>query len=219
MINFIKLIAIRFLASRGRVIVNYNDSRFPVIKLIKGIKNEGRMLLQYSEAYMIYMLVKNTAKIEGNLTEVGTYTGGSAKLICEAKGDRKLYLFDTFAGLPETTGIDKVFRSGDYSASYEDVKNYLKKYKHTHLIKGIFPKSAEKIKNKKFSFVHLDVDIYTSTKESLEFFYPRMNKGGVIITHDYTSSIGVKRAFDDYFRNKKESLFQVSDSQCFVIKV
>ncbi|KKQ27327.1 MAG: hypothetical protein A3H17_04225 [Candidatus Levybacteria bacterium RIFCSPLOWO2_12_FULL_37_14] len=219
MINLIKLIIIKFLASRGRVITNYNDHRLSIIRLITNIKSEGRMLLQYSEAYMIYMLVKNTAKIKGDLAEVGAYTGGSAKLICEAKGDREVYLFDTFEGLPKTTKLDTSFKSGEYPASYEDVRNYLKEYSHVHLIKGIFPKSAEKIKDNKFSFVHLDVDIYTSTKESLKFFYPRMNKGGAIISHDYVSSNGVRKAFDDFFKNKKEYLLQVSDSQCLIIKV
>ena len=216
--RFIRFQLIRLIAERGRVITNYNDYRFPIIKMIGDIKNENRMLLQYSEAYMIYMLVKSTTKIRGDLAEVGTYTGGSSKLICEAKGNKKLYLFDTFEGIPETTKIDISFKKGEYPASYEDVKNYLGKYKNVFLIKGIFPKSATKIMNKKFSFVHLDVDIYKSTKESLEFFYSRMNKGGVIISHDYTSSTGVKKAFDDYFKNKKEILLQVSDCQCFIIK-
>ena len=136
MINLIKLIIIKFLASRGRVITNYNDHRLSIIRLITNIKSEGRMLLQYSEAYMIYMLVKNTAKIKGDLAEVGAYTGGSAKLICEAKGDREVYLFDTFEGLPKTTKLDTSFKSGEYPASYEDVRNYLKEYSHVHLIKG-----------------------------------------------------------------------------------
>ena len=84
---------------------------------------------------------------------------------------------------------------------------------------GSTDQTYEYLKDNKFSFVHLDVDIYTSTKESLKFFYPRMNKGGAIISHDYVSSNGVRKAFDDFFKNKKEYLLQVSDSQCLIIKV
>src|SRR3989338_3744494 len=47
---------------------------------------------------------------------------------------------------------------------------------------------AEPIKNKKFSLVHFDVDTYESTKNSIEFFYPRMTRGGVILSHDYINS-------------------------------
>ena len=69
-----------------------------------------------------------------------------------------------------------------------------------------------------FSFVHMDVDLYESTKSCLDFFYPRMSRGGVIISHDYLGSIGVKTAFDEYFKDKPEPVLEVTDSQCLIVK-
>lgn len=206
---------------KGMVFWFKGAERSKVLNLIRKIKNENEMLLADNEAYQIFMAVKGTQKIEGEIAEVGSYRGGSAKLICEAKGNKKLHLFDTFEGLPDLCDHDdlKQFQKGNFSSSFEDVKKYLKKYQNVHFYKGLFPSTAKPIKNKKFSFVHLDVDLYEATLESIKFFYPRMNKGGVIISHDYTWATGVRKAFDDFFKNKPEPVIELSGTQCLVIKL
>ena len=70
------------------------------------------------------------------------------------------------------------------------------------MYKGIFPETAKKIKNKRFAFVHIDVDIYQSTKDALEFFYPRVNIGGSIIVHDYPAHRGVQEACDEFMESR-----------------
>jgi len=209
------------IASKNGVTVFYNDTeRSKVLDLIRKIQNENEMLLGNNEAYQIFMAVKRTEKINGDIAEVGSYRGGSAKLICEAKGDKVLHLFDTFEGLPDLCQIDdpKQFQKGNYAASFEDVKNYLKKFSNVHFYKGLFPSTAEPIKNKKFSFVHLDLDLYEATLASIKFFYPRMNKGGIIISHDYMGAPGVRKAFDDFFKDKSEPIIEMSGSQCLIVK-
>jgi hypothetical protein len=204
------------------VIVSYNDiHRAKVLELAKKIKKENEMLLGYNEAYQIFMAVKNTEKITGEIAEVGTYKGGSAKLICEAKGNKTLHLFDTFNGLPELGQVDdsNQFHKGQFSASLEDVKKYLDCYNNIYFYKGLFPGNSEVIQDSIFSFVHLDLDLYEATKASLEFFYPRMNKGGIIISHDYINTKGVKKAFDEYFQDKIEPIIEMSGSQCLIVKL
>ncbi|MBU6321345.1 MAG: class I SAM-dependent methyltransferase [Patescibacteria group bacterium] len=108
--------------------------------------------------------------------------------------DKPLYLFDTFEGLP--TG-DAQFKKGEYAASLADVQAYLSGYADTYFYKGVFPDTAAPVQDKSFSFVHLDVDLYESTRAALVFFYPRMSAGGVIVSHDYATSEGVRRAFEE----------------------
>ena len=143
---------------------------------------------------------------------VGVYRGGSAKLICEVKGSRTLHLFDTFNGLPDLSMMDdpRQFHKGQYPSSFKDVKTYLKKYSNIYIYKGLFNLNAEQVKNKKFSLVHLDVDLYQSTLSCLKFFYSKVNKGGVIISHDYYAP-GVKKAFDEFFKAFKEALVTFGD--------
>ncbi len=215
-------IVVNVILSRNAVIIFYNDSeRSTVLELIRKIKSETEMVLEYNEAYQIFMAVKRTEKINGDIAEVGCYKGGSAKLICEAKRTKTLYLFDTFEGLPELSHSDdpKQFHKGQYAVSSEDVKDYLSKYPNVHIYKGLFPTTAEPIKNKIMSFVHLDLDLYEATLESINFFYPRMNKGGIIISHDYISALGVRKAFDDFFKDKPEPIIEMSGSQCLIVKL
>jgi len=219
---FPRKMILNLLSRTGLVLASYSEpDRLRVIRMIRKIREESNMLMGYNEAYQIFMATQRTEKIEGDIAEVGVYKGSSAKLICEAKRNKTLHLFDTFEGLPELSDLDdtKQFYSGQYPASFEAVKNYLKKYPNVHFYKGIFPETAEPIKNKRFSFVNLDVDIHEPTLKSLEFFYSRMNKGGVIVSHDYTTSIGVRKAFDDFFKNKLEPIIELSGSQCLVVKL
>jgi len=188
------------------------------MELINEIEKETELLMGKYEAYILFMLSKKTQKIEGDLAEVGVYRGGSAKLLCKTKGEKSLYLFDTFEGLPEVVSVDIESSKGEYNANFEEVKNYLKKYKNVYIYRGLFPGTSKPIKNKVFSFVHLDVDIYRSTLDGLKFFYPRMNKGGIILSHDI-SAPGVKKAFDEFFKDKPEYVIELSRAQGFIVKL
>lgn len=191
------------------------------LKLIREVKAENEMLLSDLEAYQILMTVQKTEKLPGEIAEVGVYKGGSAKLIRETT-KKPLHLFDTFEGLPNLSPSDdpKNFKSGDCYASLEGVKEYLKKYEGISYYKGLFPGTSGPIRDKLFSFVHLDVDMYESTRDSLEFFYSRMIPGGAIISHDYPSYAGVKRAFDEFFKDKPEIIIETfGTGQALVIKV
>tara|TARA_B100000029_G_scaffold297820_1_gene290993 strand:- start:919 stop:1467 length:549 start_codon:yes stop_codon:yes gene_type:complete len=178
------------------------------------------------EAYMIYSLANARSNFKGDMAEVGVFQGGSAKIICEAKKSSKLHLFDSFEGLPEVSEIDKTriesikFYEKQFSnTELSKVKNYLSDYNNVFFYQGFFPKTAKPVENNIFSFVHLDVDLFDSTIQCLEFFYPRLEKGGIIISHDYSSVIGVKKAFHDYFKDKDVSIINLLESQCMIIKL
>ena len=80
-----------------------------VVDLIKNIKNDVNFAFFPYEAYMLYSIAKSQRELDGDMAEVGVYQGGSARLISEVKGDRKLFLFDTFIGLQELSDDDTHF--------------------------------------------------------------------------------------------------------------
>lgn len=173
-----------------------------------------QILMNNSEIDQLISCVKSTQSIKGDIAEVGVYQGGSARIICQNKQDKSLYLFDTFEGIPSSDGI---YKKGDYKSNYSTVKSSLSKYSNVFIYKGIFPETSEPIKDKKFSMVHLDVDIYQSTMDSLNFFYPRMSSGGIILIHDYIYSKRVVDAVDEFFKDKPEKLIPLGN-QCKIIK-
>ena len=209
------------IANRGRFSHYGCEERREFAKILKKIRSETELLLEDIEAYHIYMAVKRTQKVPGDIAEVGVYKGGSAKIICLVKGDKPLHLFDTFEGLPKVEDIDIVwpFYEGKFAASYDSVKEYLNGNSNVFFYKGIFPGTSGPVKDTSFSMVNLDVDTYESTKLCLEFFYPRMTPGGVLLSHDYVTAPGVKKAFDDFFGDKREPVLETAGSQCLVVKV
>lgn len=139
--------------------------------------------------------------------------------MCEAKGSTPLHLFDTFAGLPdEIDESDGRFKKGMFRASEEKVRERLSEYPNVHIHPGLFPDTAGPVESTKFSFVHLDVDLYSVTKKALEFFYPRMLPGGRILSHDYGQCEGVWKAFDEFTASKPEKLQPMEATQVLLIK-
>ena len=172
---------------------------------------------------MIYSIVKTQTAIEGDLAEVGVFQGGSAKLICEVKKEKELYLFDTFTGLPDLSDDDTHFGEKHWyenqfsNTSVESIKELLNKYENVHIIKGKFPESGKEIVDKRFCFVHLDVDLYKSTIDSLRFFFPKMVQGGIILIHDYHSD-GIQKAFREFKNENQVQVIELTGSQAMIIK-
>lgn len=162
-------------------------------------------LVDYPRLHKLVELVQwiNYWSIEGHIAEVGVYKGGTALLLASYMPvDKRLFLFDTFSGLPTVkAGVDE-HHKGDFSdTSIQHVDSILPKHVKYSIYKGIFPKeNSEYITHHKFSLVHIDVDIYDSVYDCLSFFIPRMAKGGIIVLDDYNAveCPGAKLAVDDF---------------------
>ncbi len=144
--------------------------------------------------------------LKGNVAEGGVCEGVFARKINELFPDRKLYLFDTFEGFDERdTTIEHEKGYSNFSAGYlaisseEKVRVSLPHPENAVIRKGYFPETAEGIDDE-FVFVNLDFDLYKPTYDGLNFFYPKMVKGGVIICHDFFDDdyLGVKNAVDKF---------------------
>jgi O-methyltransferase len=146
------------------------------------------------------------AGIEGALAELGVYRGDFAWQLNEQFPGRKLYLFDTFEGFHEQDieaeiqiGPSKA-KAHDFSDTREeDVLARMPFEKQIVLKKGHFPEITRGIEEQ-FALVSIDVDLYAPTLAGLDYFYPRMNQGGIIILHDYNSRRfeGVRKAVQKY---------------------
>jgi Macrocin-O-methyltransferase (TylF) len=65
----------------------------------------------------------------------------------------------------------------------------------------------------RYALLHLDCDLYAPTRAGLEFFYPKLVRGGFLIIHDYMSFYwdGVEKAIDEFFANKPERFIPIPD--------
>jgi O-methyltransferase len=189
-----------------------------ILKTIRRCRRQSESLLTGNEAFFLYSVAHAQSIFDCAMAEVGVFQGSSARIICEAKRQRPLHLFDTFSGLPQPGEKDKrLLKRGQYSGSLATVTNLLRAYSGVHLHPGEFPGSATGLEDMRFGFVHLDVDLYASTLSSLEFFYPRMAPGGVILTHDYSTLPGVAQAFTDFLVAKPSALIELPTTQAMIV--
>jgi O-methyltransferase len=173
--------------------------------------------------YYIYLFAKQSINIEGDFYECGIFRGGSAAFIakCIAGSGKSFHLFDTFAGMPETNPFkDPIHIEGDFAdTSLEEVEKTVGHEDFVHYHQGLIPETFPK--DAKIAFAHIDVDIYQSVKDSLEFIYPRMAQGGIILLDDYGhyTCAGARDATDEFFFGKPCRVISMFTNQAFVMKL
>ena len=150
--------------------------------------------------------------IEGDFAELGVYKGESARLINAMAPGKRLHLFDTFEGFDEKDLKNEKGEASTYTkanfadTSVETVKQRLHHDKMLVFHPGYFPETAKKIPDQKYAFVNIDVDLYNPTLAGLQYFYPRLSKGGVLILHDYNAKWPMlMKAIDDFVRTIPEN--------------
>lgn len=180
-------------------------------------------LVGIDRLFMIWQLASQAKKLPGDCAQVGVYKGDSARLAWEALrgANKSFYLFDTFSGMPEVDEKIDIHRKGDFAdTTIAAVRKLFNGEGGVYFRAGVFPETAGPIENKKFCFAYIDADLYKSTKDCLEFFYPRMVGGGFMVFDDYQGkhTPGVKKAITEFLVDKPEIPIITAICQCLIIK-
>lgn len=182
--------------------------------------------------------------IPGDIVELGVWRGGqsmtAALTLKRTGGNRKLWLFDTFAGMPAPGEHDYKAATGENAmakwtdtqdgkgfsdwccASLEDVQTNLASTGHRDIqyVQGMVEDTLRDPANlpEQIAVLRLDTDWYDSTKAELEILYPRLSMGGVLIIDDYGSWGGAKKAVDEYFAQQPVFLHRIDHTARLVIR-
>ncbi|MEO8209972.1 MAG: TylF/MycF/NovP-related O-methyltransferase [bacterium] len=193
----------------------------------------GKFLAQYE-------LYKISKDVEGAIVECGVFKGASLirfatfrNLFSNPK-TKKIIGFDSFAEFPQTDfepdqkmRTDFIEESGEQSISVDQLSHVLKNKKldeNVELIAGniteTIPEYIKKNPDLKISLLNLDVDIYEPSVTALEYLFPRLQKGGILILDDYQYFPGETKAVDDYFKDKNVNIqkFPSSRTPSYLIK-
>lgn len=176
--------------------------------------------------WMVAQLLRLTYSVPGDTAECGVYKGASSYLIALfnselVAGTRRHYMFDSFAGLSQPGDEDgSHWSDSDLSISQDTVAENLSGLEGVSFMPGWIPSRFHEVEQRRFSFVHIDVDLYQPTYDSIAFFYPRMNPGGVLICDDYGSTLcpGATSAIDRYLKGKPEKMLALCSGGGFLIK-
>ena len=165
--------------------------------------------------YQVNRLQKHN--IPGAFAELGVYKGDTAEILHGMDNDREFLLFDTFKGFNESDLKNESGKAATYTrhsfadTSLEMVKQRLDSDKFK-FYKGDFSETSISVPEKKFALVNMDADLYNPTKAGLEYFYPRMSKGGVIIVHDYNPDWpGIMKAVEEFMEDKSIPYVPLTD--------
>lgn len=157
-------------------------------------------------------------KISGAFAELGVYQGETARIIHAMNPACDLHLFDTFDGFREADltaekSVDEKYTTANFSdTSLDAVKRFINGNDHVKFHPGHFPDSALQTEETTYAFVHLDADLYQPTRAALNYFYPKLAPGGVIIVHDYNHTWeGLRRAVDEFAETIPENFVEIAD--------
>lgn len=184
-------------------------------------------LVDEKKLRVIYDIVK-TREFDV-IAEVGVYRGGTAKLIAMMQ-NCPIHLFDTFEGIPSTQNDDMDFQAGidenihfvkpgDFYGDPEEVEEFLSPHSNVVIHKGFFPDTTTDLDpNIQYDLVHLDGDIYQTTKDGLEYFFPKLSPYGIIICDDFTwpGCPGVDRAIWEFLKDKPQHIMMKAPHQCII---
>lgn len=173
--------------------------------------NRVSWLRQYAK------IVSDSNLTDGNVAEVGVFRGAFAKEMNACFSDRTLYLFDTFKGFDGRDVDDNTLeRKVNYLTTGVDMVRSILPHPEKAVFKvGYFPETASDM-NDRFIFVNLDCNVYQPTLEGLNFFWPRMVSGGVILVHDYICRYpqvwqAMRRAVNEFSQNQQVRYIPIGD--------
>ncbi len=171
------------------------------------------------------MRYTKVSKVEGDYLEFGVWKGDTlakAYHIANKNNHKKLrfFAFDSFEGLPEPKGIDKIggeFYQGQYKCGKKKFISNLKKWKvnlkRISIVKGWFDQSLpEHRKNgnlKKVAIAWIDCDIYESTVPVLEYLTEIVQDGTILVFDDWynykgDSNLGEQKAVNEWLKKNKK---------------
>lgn len=186
--------------------------------------------------YSLFCAVKYVLanKIPGSFVECGVWRGGSAmliaKMLCKQNiNNRKIYLYDTFEGMPKPTKDDTDFMGTDAAlllkknahnkeeslwcvADFADVQNNMRSTNFPEerivYVKGKVEMTIPaNMPDESISLLRLDTDWYESTKHELIYLFPKLENNGVLIIDDYGYWEGCRKAVDEYFSENDVNMF------------
>ena len=186
------------------------------------ISRIGKLIYHYE----IYNIIKN---LPGDILEFGVFKGSSLirfmtfRSILENNYSRKIYGFDTFNKFPSQKRKDdkKLRKNFTKDAGNPITKKKLneilldKKFENFELIEGDVLKTLDKFLKKnpnlKISLLHLDMDVYNSTKFVINKLKDKIVKKGIILIDDYGTVEGATKVIDNFLvKNKKLELKKLS---------
>lgn len=153
----------------------------------------GNTLVDVYRMWELWHLMRQLAPLEGDVLEIGVWRGGTGCLMADRLRrlgvDADVFLCDTFQGVVKAGARDTDYVGGEHADTSEEIVRDLAaslKLERVRILKGIFPDdTGHAVESRRFRFVHVDVDVFDSARDILDFAWPRLVPGGMVVFDDY----------------------------------
>jgi len=205
---------------RGSIVAPLSPDWQREREVIAETRAKTELLLTDPAALHLMICARAARRIPGAFAEAGVFKGGSARLICEEKCDEPFHLFDVFEtlqALPVPGAEEVASHFGKLHGSEAHVRRLLSPYPHVHFHVGMFPDTTAGLEEQRFSFVHIDLDLPSAMRASLEFFHPRLVAGGILVADDYCDP-AVKESVDAWLAPHSDAIIELPWSQLMLVR-
>lgn len=149
----------------------------------------------------------NIAPKGGYILEAGVYKGGSLEILAKFNPAIDIIAIDSFEGVGMESEHD-YHRLGDFGGvDYHAIAGFFKTvYPAVRIVKGFIPKAFDFFDaDVRFSFSHVDLDMFEAVNNACDFIFPRTLPNGIILFDDYNckSTPGATKAIDEFFIDKE----------------
>lgn len=147
--------------------------------------------------WRVYNLIKLAGvalQREGDFVECGVDRGGMSLALLTFYGqklsDRRFWLFDTFQGLVDTQMNEveqekNLFGKERYPDVYAQVRDTFSPFENVRIIRGAIPDTLDQYSGHEVAYLHIDMNVAYPEVKALDFFWPRISPGGVVVLDDY----------------------------------
>lgn len=156
------------------------------VQLSMSILTEQELQNDYVRLATLELICRRLENVSGAAAELGVYRGFFARCINQLLPERELYLFDSFEGFRENAGASESFQAAHANTGIEKVLAIMPNPENIIVKPGFFPESLNGMEEQ-FCLVSLDVDFEETTLAGLQYFWPRLAKGGYLLLHDWGS--------------------------------
>ena len=186
-------------------------------------------LVDKYRCFELWSLVEQSKKLDGSLIEIGVWKGGTGALIARKARltgiNAPVYLCDTFSGVVKASGKDSKYKGGEHADTTRQIVEQLLDdlgLTKVTILEGVFPEqTAHIIKESKFRFCHIDVDVYQSAKDIIDWIWDKMSLGGIIVYDDYGfhACTGITKYVEEQNNNPDRIILHNLNGHAVVIKI
>jgi hypothetical protein len=180
--------------------------------------------------FFLQSALRSLDAVPGEVAECGVRYGKSTMFLAEiVAGRREMHLFDSFEGLSEADpakdpGVN-IWKAGGRGRRFrnrrlDEVLARFARHPNITVHQGWIPDRFAEVADRRFAFVHVDVDMYQPTLDSVRFFYDRLVPGGMLVCDDYGSGKfpGAKTAVDEALEGRPEIAVELPTGQAFFVR-